>query len=189
MAEISRRTLFNRALLASAVGAGALLGLTRPVHHRRAVPPAPPPAALVAALDRQQQLLAGYDRMLAGPKTVPGPAGPAGLGGLRADVAAHGDALRALLERYPGWRLSSRRAAADAASASPPTVGTAANRQTGNPEVAGTVSAQAAASKAGAAAAAVSSLDWPGTDPNAPLVVPLLASISASLSSHLQVLA
>jgi hypothetical protein len=187
MAEISRRTLFNRALLASAVGAGALLGLTRPVHHRRAVPPAPPPAALVAALDRQ--LLAGYDRMLVGPKTVPGPAGPAGLGGLRADVAAHGDALRALLERYPGWRLSSRRAAADAASASPPTVGTAANRQTGNPEVAGTVPALAAASRAGAAAAAVSCLDWPGTDPNAPLVVPLLASISASLSSHLQVLA
>ncbi|MDQ1721381.1 MAG: hypothetical protein QOI26_1115 [Pseudonocardiales bacterium] len=186
MAEISRRTLFNRALLLGAVGAGALLGLTRPVHHRSAAPPAPPPAELVAALDRQRQLLAGYDRILAGRNAVPG---PAGLAGLRSDVAAHGEALRALLERYPGWRLSPGRAATAADSAPSPAGGTAASRQPTDSDVPATVPALAAASKAGAAAAAANCLAWPATDSNAALVVPLLASISASLSSHLQVLA
>ena len=92
MAEITRRTLLNRALLASALGGGALLGLTRPIRHRVAVFPPAPPAALTAALDRQQRLLAGYDLVLAGQ-----PARPVALTALRADVAAHGSALRAVL--------------------------------------------------------------------------------------------
>jgi hypothetical protein len=100
MADISRRTLLNRALLASALGGGALLGLTRPIRHKIATPPPPPPMALTAALARQQRLLAGYDQALASQRAHPG------LAGLRADVAAHGNALREVLQHYPGWRLS-----------------------------------------------------------------------------------
>src|SRR3954465_15628145 len=100
MAHISRRTLLNRALLCTALGGGALLGLTRPVRHQVATPPPPPPAALTAMLARQRQLLASYDRVLASQRTHPG------LAGLRADVAAHGTALQEVLQRYPGWRLA-----------------------------------------------------------------------------------
>jgi hypothetical protein len=181
MVEISRRALFGRGLLAAGAGIGALLGLTRAVHHRVAVPPPPPPSALTAALHSQRNLLAGYQQA----DLAELPAGAA----LQADVQAHGDALLALLERYPGWRLSPGRAATAADSAPSPAGGTAASRQPTDSDVPATVPALAAASKAGAAAAAANCLAWPATDSNAALVVPLLASISASLSSHLQVLA
>src|ERR1700712_3093658 len=100
MADISRRTLLNRAVLAAALGGGALLGLTRPIKHKIALPPPPPPVALTDALARQRRLLTGYDRTLASRPAHPG------LAGLRADVAAHGNALGAVLQRYPGWRLA-----------------------------------------------------------------------------------
>lgn len=170
MAEITRRTLLNRALLVSALGGGALLGLTRPVRHKVAVPPPAPPVALTAALDRQQRLLAGYELVLADR-----PARPVALTALRADVAAHGDALRAVLERYPGWRLaqSTPSPAAPSGSTAPP----------------GTVPALASATRTAAAATAKACLAWPAGDANAAQVVPLLGSIAACLSTHLQVLA
>jgi hypothetical protein len=167
MAEITRRTLFNRALLASALGGGALLGLTRPIRHRTAVPPPAAPAALRAALDRQQRLLAGYDLLLARP-----PVRPVELAGLRADIAAHGSALRAVLERYPGWRLAQASPSPASSSPAPPD----------------TVSALASATKATAAATAKACLDWPAGEANAGQVLPLLASIAACLSTHVQVL-
>ena len=187
MAEITRRTLFNRALLASALGAGSLLGLTRPIRHRVAVPPPPPPAALTAALDRQQRLLGAYDQVLAGQ-----PARPVALTALRADIAAHGDALRAVLERYPGWRLAR---ASPSASASAAASGSAAESSTPSSSPAGesaalpgTVPALASATRTAAAATAKACLDWPAGEANAAQVVPLLGSIAACLSTHLQVL-
>jgi hypothetical protein len=100
MVDISRRTLLSGAVLVSALGGGTVLGLRRPVRHRAAMPLPPPPVALTAALTRQRQLLSGYDHVLA---RTPG---HAGLPGMRADVAAHGTALEALLQNYPGWRLN-----------------------------------------------------------------------------------
>jgi hypothetical protein len=170
MAEITRRTLLSRALLGSALGGGALLGLTRPIRHKVAVPPPPPPVALTAALARQRHLLAGYDQALATQPAHPG------LAGLRADIAAHGNALRAVLERYPGWRLSSSSTVA----------GSASPGATASP-VAG-IAALAAASTAAVAATTRACLDWPATEPQAGEVVPLLGSIAACLASHAQVL-
>ena len=169
----------SRALLGSALAGGALLGLTRPVRHKVAVPPPPPPAALTAALARQRQLLARYDQALASQPALPG------LAGLRADVAAHGNALRALLQRYPGWRLSTsssvRRAGTPGSTARPGGSGTPGS-------TADVVAALAAASRAASAAAAQACLDWPATEPEADEVVPLLGSIAASLASHAEVL-
>src|SRR6185437_9705790 len=105
MSQISRRALFGRGLLVVGAGAGALLGLQHRVHHRVAVPPPAPPAALTAALARQRSLLAGYDQLT--DDQLPARAG------LRADLQAHGDALRALLELYPGWRLAQASPSAD----------------------------------------------------------------------------
>jgi hypothetical protein len=174
MAEISRRTLLSRALLGSALAGGALLGLARPVKHKLAVPPPPPPVALTAALARQRRLLDGYDQALAS-----GPAHPE-LAGLRADVAAHGNALRAVLQRYPGWRLAS--SATANGSATPGT----APAGTGRP-VTG-IAALAAASRSAAAATSQACLGWPATEAQAGEVIPLLGSIAACLSSHAQVL-
>ncbi len=183
MAEISRRTLFNRALLVSALGGGALLGLTRPIRHRVAVPPPPAPAALVDALARQQRLLAGYDRALAARAAHPA------LPGLRADIVAHGAALRAALERYPGWRLARvEPAGGDSTTRARPTP-TSTSAPGGVPALAATVPALAAASRAGAAAASRACLNWPGAGSDAAEVATLLASIAACLSSHAQVLA
>jgi hypothetical protein len=170
MAAISRRTLLRRALLGSALGGGALLGLTRPVKHKVAVPPPPPPVALTAALARQRHLLAEYDQALASQPAHPG------LAGLRADVAAHGNALRAVLQHYPGWRLGT--------SSTVP--GSATPRSTAAPVI--TIAALAAASRAAAAATTQACLDWPATEAQASEVVPLLGSIAACLASHAQVL-
>jgi hypothetical protein len=187
MAEISRRTLLSRALLGSALAGGGLLGLTRPIKHKVAVPPPPPPVALTAALARQRQLLDGYDQALASQPAHPG------LAGLRADVAAHGNALRAVLQRYPGWRLSS--SSAVPASSTPGSGTTAASGTTPGTTAAGTgmpvstIPALAAASRSAAAATSQACLDWPATETHAGEVVPLLGSIAACLSSHARVLA
>jgi hypothetical protein len=166
MAEISRRTLLSRTVLVAGLAVGAGLGLTRRVHHKVAVPPPPPPAALTDALARQRRLLAGYDAVT----------GPAVLAGLRSDVAAHGDALRALLERYPGWRLAR---ATSAAGPSPSSAEPAAS----------SVAGLAAASNSDARALTAAVLAWPATDAQAVEVLPVLGSIAACLVSHAQVLA
>jgi hypothetical protein len=173
MADISRRTLLSRTLLGSALAGGALLGLTRPIRHKVAVPPPPPPIALTAALARQRHLLADYDQAL-----VSQPA-HLGLAGLRADVAAHGTALLAVLQHYPGWRLSSSSTVPAGATPGPAT-GTSA-------PVAG-IAALAAASRSAAAASTQACLQWPATEAYASEVVPLLGSIAACLTSHAQVL-
>jgi hypothetical protein len=185
MAEISRRTLLSRALLGSALAGGGLLGLTRPIKHKVAVPPPPPPVALTAALARQRELLDGYDQALASQPVHPG------LAGLRADVAAHGNALRAVLQRYPGWRLSSSatvpgsRTPGSSATPGSRTPGTTA-AGTGIP--AGTIPALAAASRSAAVATSQACVDWPAAEAQAGEVVPLLGSIAACLSSHARVL-
>jgi hypothetical protein len=168
MTNISRRTLFNRTLLLVAAGSGAAIGLTKTVHHKVALAPAAPPAALTAALDTQQRLLGGYDAALAANP------GHATLTALRADIAAHGAALRAVLEDYPGWRYAqSRPSAAPTTAASP---------------VAGSAAALAAASKAGATTATNACLSWAPGEPQAARVVPLLGCIAACLTTHAGVL-
>ncbi|MEO6501271.1 MAG: hypothetical protein ABIQ09_05100 [Jatrophihabitantaceae bacterium] len=185
MADISRRTLLNRALLASALGGGALLGLTRPIKHKVATAPPPPPVALTAALARQRSLLTRYDQALTSKPAHPG------LAGLRADVAAHGTALGAVLQRYPGWRLavtSSAPATSSArSSSSPSSAGPAGSASTSSASVS-SISALATASRTAAAATTRACLDWPATDANAAEVVPLLGSIAACLTSHAEVL-
>lgn len=188
MADISRRTLLNRALLVSALGGGALLGLTRPLKHKLATPQPPPPAALTAALNRQGRLLAGYDQALATQPARPG------LAGLRADVAAHGNALRAVLQHYPGWRLAVTASAsggsstADASTTPDASPAPEASVSAGNPSSGATLAGLAAASSAAAAAATRACLDWPATEPHAAEAVPLLGSIAACLTSHARVL-
>jgi hypothetical protein len=167
MTNISRRTLFSRTLLLVAAGGGAAIGLTKTVHHKVAAPPAPPPAALTAVLDTQKRLLGGYDAALAASP------GHATLSALRADIAAHGAALRAVLEDYPGWRY--------AQNGPSPTPSAAAT-------VAGSTAALAAASKAGAATATKSCVGWPAGEAQAARVVPLLGCIAACLTTHAGVL-
>jgi hypothetical protein len=195
MADISRRTLLSRALLVSALGGGALLGLTRPIKRKLATPPPPPPAALTAALARQRQLLSSYDQALASRLAHPG------LVGLRADVAAHGNALRAVLQLYPGWRLAAPSAASGSSASGSSAPGGSASGSSapgssasGSPAPDGsaapavTLATLAAASRAAAAASTRACLDWPVTEAHAAQVLPLLGSIAACLSSHAQVL-
>ncbi len=125
MAEISRRRLLGGTLVVAGAAAGAVLGLSRPVHHKVATPPPAAPVGLVAALDRQRALLAGYDRLTNADQ--PAGAGRVELQALRADVIAHGDALRALLELYPGWRWAQLSAPADGGSSSEPGAGGSAS--------------------------------------------------------------
>jgi len=176
MADITRRTLLNRALLAAALGAGALLGVTRPVRHRKASPPPPPPVALTAALARQRQLLAAYDRALTLQRAHPG------LAGLRADLAAHGTALHEVLQRYPGWRLSVT-ASTPRPGATPGGTTSASNSAAADP-----IAALATLSTSAATATSAACLAWPATEANAAEVVPLLGSIAACLASHAEVL-
>jgi hypothetical protein len=176
MAEISRRTLLSRTVLVAGLAAGAGLGLTRRVHHKVAVPPPAPPAALTGALTRQQRLLADHDAVAKGHY-----AGWPAAAGMRSDVVAHGDALRALLELYPGWRLaragSSASGAASSSGAAPsPTAGMSINQL-------------AAATAADAGALTDAALAWPATEQHALEVVPVLGSIAACLASQAQELA
>ena len=168
MSQISRRALFGRGLLVLSAGVGAGLGLQHRVHHRVAVPPPAPPAALTAALDRQRTLLAGYDQIT--DDQLPARTG------LRADLQAHGDALRALLELYPGWRL------AQASASASPTASSA------GPPPPATVAGLATASRTAASALASSCLRWPAGEAHAPQVVPMLGSMAACLDSHVAVL-
>jgi hypothetical protein len=169
MAEISRRTVMSRSLLVVAVAGGAVLGMTKSVHHRVAVPPPPAPTGLTVALSLQRSLLSGYDTALAG---VGGDS--AKLNPLRADIAAHGTALEAILQRYPGWRLA-QSTPSPSASASAVAVD-------------GTIQALRSASKTASARLAASCLAWPSTEQNAAEAVPLLGSISACLATHVEVL-
>jgi hypothetical protein len=168
MVEISRRTLLSRTVLVAAAAAGTGLGVTRTVHHRVALPPAPPPQRLTALLSTQVRLLTGYQRAVT---ALPDQA--VRLDPLRSDVAAHGDALRGLLENYPGWRLNPTLPPAGASSA---------------PAVVATVAGLTAASKAAAAAFSAACLAWPVTEQHASQIVPMLGSISACLDTHGQVL-
>jgi len=190
MAEISRRTLLSRTVLLAGLAAGAGLGLTKRVRHKVAVPPPAPPAALTDALAAQQRLLADYD-------TIGFHYGWPAIPGLRSDVAAHGDALRALLERYPGWRLarasgssvptgSATHSGVDG-SAAPSATGSAAPSATGSVK-ATTIDQLAAATAANARSLTKTSLAWPADEQHAVEVVPVLASIAACLASHAQVL-
>ncbi|MDQ1737479.1 MAG: hypothetical protein QOH56_3730 [Pseudonocardiales bacterium] len=168
MVEISRRTLLSRTVLVAAAAAGTGLGVTRTVHHRVALPPTPPPQRLTALLSTQVRLLTGYQRAVT---ALPDQA--ARLDPLRGDVAAHGDALRGLLENYPGWRLNPTLPPAGASSA---------------PAVVATVAGLTGASKAAAAAFSAACLTWPVTEQHASQIVPMLGSISACLDTHGQVL-
>jgi hypothetical protein len=200
MAEISRRTLLSRTVLLAGLAAGAGVGLTKRVRHKVAVPPPAPPAALTDALAAQQRLLAGYDAMgfHYGWPAIPG---------LRSDVAAHGDALRALLEHYPGWRLARARSSAAAVptksatgsgvdgSAAPSATGSVKPSATGSaaPSATGSVKPTsidqlATATAANARSLTKASLTWPADEQHAVEVVPVLASIAACLASHAQVL-
>ena len=172
MAEISRRALLGRGLLAAGAGIGALLGLTRTVHHRVAEPPAPPPAALTAALTGQRNLLAGYQQA----SLAEVPAGPAlrvGRAGPRRRPVGTAGAL-------PGLAAGRRRRARDPSSTATSPAGS------GTPPA--TASALASASRTAAAGLAASCLHWPVGEPHAALVVPVLGSIAACLDSHVQVL-
>lgn len=173
MSEISRRRMLAGSLVLLGAAGGTVLGTTRSVHHKVAVPPPPPPAALTGALARQRSLLAGYDAVIAIG------AGPAALPGLREDIAAHVDALRAALEQYPGWRLQS-------ASPAPTTSTSLAPRP---PEVARTITVLLAQLAGTRDAAAAACLAWPATEVHAGQVVPLLGSVAACLSTHAEVLA
>lgn len=186
MAAITRRALLSRTLLLAAVGGGAVAGLTRSVSHRVAEPAPAPPAELPSALDRQRALLDGYDRAVAagGGLTGQGPL-PELLRGLRADIEQHGDALRALLERYPGWRLAN----ATASTATRTAATAAAGVSSAAVPVPATARGLASASANAAKALRASALGWPAAEAHAAQVVPVLASISASLSTHAQVLA
>lgn len=183
---ISRRTLLSRSFLLVGAAVGGGLGLTRTIHHKVAVPPPAPPAALVAALVAHRTLLAGYDALLdAGPPS----ANAAKLTNLRGQVASQNDALAAALDRYPGWRLHP--------SSGQPTVGgKASGPGTNASAVPTTVPADGAgvagllsATRSAARTLSVTCRDWPLGEPEAATVVPLLGSISASLSTQLVVLA
>lgn len=183
MAAISRRTLLSRTVLGAGVVVGAGLGFSRHVQHKVAVPPPPPPAELTRALAGQEALLAGYQGLTSAPA------------GLRADVDAHGTALRALLELYPGWRLAQQRPASSAAVSPSPTASAskAQPAQTALPvqpvqPVQRTRAGLAQASAALAMALTAAAQGWPATEPNAITVVPTLASIAAALSTHAEVL-
>ncbi|HEX4728290.1 MAG TPA: hypothetical protein VH298_10870 [Jatrophihabitans sp.] len=168
MSQISRRALFGRGLLVLSAGVGAALGLQHRVHHRIAVPPPAPPAELTAALDRQRSLLAGYDRIT--DDQLPARAG------LRKDLQAHGDALRALLELYPGWRL---------AQASPSPSSSPSGSSAPAPS---TPALLATASRGAAGALSSSCLHWPAGEAHAAQVVPMLGCMAACLDSHVEVL-
>jgi hypothetical protein len=180
MAQISRRALLGSTVIAIAAATGAALGTSKSVHHKIAVPPPQPPSALTDALAAQRRLLAGYDAAIA--------ASPSALlSALRADIASHAEALGALLENYPGWRLAHDVAGTPvpstlaSATSAPATPG-------GGQAVAGTVVALASASSALESRLATECVQWPATDRNAAAAVPLLGSMSACLSAHLTVL-
>jgi hypothetical protein len=173
MATLSRRTVLRRGLLLGAVTVGGVAGFSRGVHHRVAVPPPPPPAALTDQLDAARSLSAGYERTLEADAALRDRLSP-----LQADVTAHADALAAVLELYPGWRL---------ASASPSTSGSPAPSPSATPAPAG-LEALLAATRRTAALAGAGCARWPIGEVQAARAVPLLGSIAACLATHATVL-
>lgn len=163
-------------VLAGAAG-GAVLGVTRPVHHRIAVPPAPPPAALTLALTDHRALLDSYDAVSAAPGA------PAAMAGLRGDIAAHVEALRAVLEVYPGWRYAQAAGTTATAAVTP----SASGSPTGTAAVTTVAGLHAAVLTATTRVQGVC-LGWPVDEPHANQVVPLLGSIAACLVTHAEVL-
>ncbi len=188
MAEISRRTVLRGGVVLAGLAAGAGMGLTKAVRHKVAVPPPPPPTALTDALARQQRLLADHDAVADGHY-----AGWPAVGSLRSDVVAHGDALHALLERYPGWRLAHPASSGSAGPVAPSgSAGPVASSRTTSAAAtapAMTIDQLAAASSTGARAFSQAAQAWPAAEQHAAEVVPVLASIAACLASHAQVLA
>jgi hypothetical protein len=92
---VSRRGLLLGGLGVLVAGAGGVTAGAlrhRPVEHRE-----PPPAELVAALAGEQSLIAGIDATTGGDASV-----RAALRVIRADHAAHLDALQAAARAYPG---------------------------------------------------------------------------------------
>ena len=201
--------MLSRVALSAAVAGGGGLGLTRRVHRRVAVPPPPPPLALTAQLSAQQLLLAGYDAVRASGSSRAGQTAR-----LQADVAAHADALRAVLEQYPGWRLTERPASSSSAaqtagpssaaaqtpgpssaqtpgpSSAHPTASSSSTLQPpAGPGVPTTVGALAAATRRAANLAASNCAAWPVGESQAVRAVPLLGSIAGCLSTHAAILA
>jgi hypothetical protein len=170
MAPISRRTLLNRGLLVLAAAGGATLGVTKAVHHKIAVPPPAPPQALVSLLAGQQHLIKGYDATLASQ-----PSNGTVLAALKSDLSAHSDAVRAVLESYPGWRY---------AQGIPPTPA----RSSPAGSVPRTTAALATETRQLATVTSSACTRWPAAETNAAQVVPLLGSITACLGTHLMVL-
>ena len=161
---ISRRTLLSRSALLVALGGGAALGVTKGVHHKVAVPPPPPPAALIAVANVQATAQITLDKAVAAGLRAPVP-----LTALRTQMQAHGDAVRGLLENYPGFRLKPGAIAA-IVSTDP------------------TMADLGAAITTAAASFSAACLAWPATEEHAAQVVPVLGSIAASLSAQAQVL-
>ncbi|CAN5491590.1 hypothetical protein BH10ACT8_BH10ACT8_31960 [soil metagenome] len=173
MAEISRRTLLSRGLILAAAVGGTAFGVTRSVHHKIAVPPAPPPTGLTALLAVQNVLLPSYDRAAA---AHVGAADT--ISQLRAEVTAHADAVRALLQHYPGWRFAQASATATPTAPSSPPAATSAAAK----------AELTAAVKSAQSAFADGCLAWPESEQYASQVVPILGVIAASLATHLAVL-
>jgi hypothetical protein len=161
-------------VLLAATAAGLGLGVEKSVHHKVAQQPVPPPTALTAMLTIEQRLLDGYGRVAAVT------ADAAVLTALHGDIAAHLEAINALLERYPGWRLSQQ--AVRGASTVPPAAPSG--------PVAITTMTQLRTEVASAATTVSQScLDWDATEQNSAQAVPVLGSIAACLKTHAQVLA
>lgn len=181
MPEIARRTLLSRGLLLVGAAAGVGLGIEKSVHHKVATPPPPPPAALVAALSMEQALAADYEAVAAAQ-----PAQATRVRALRSDLDAHVAALSAVLERYPGWRLSQRGSAGATPAPGPASATASPTPPSPTPPTFGSL---ATAARSAAAALWQTCLQWPATEANSSTVVPLLGSIATCLSTHAQVLA
>jgi hypothetical protein len=178
--EISRRALLIRSGAVLVVAAGAAIGLTRTVHHKVAVPPPPPPVALTGGLAMQEQVLAGYEALAGGSGL------PDGFDALHSDVIAHGDALRGLLQNYPGWRLAQATAQASGSA-----IPSDSPTPSGNAETSATAQSVAdlsAQTKTFAEALSTDVIAWPAGDLQAINVVPVLGSIAACLQTHVEIL-
>jgi hypothetical protein len=181
---ISRREALRRFTLVAAVVVGGSLGLSLRIRHKAATLPAPPPSELVSALRTEEQLLDAYTRTLAQHP------GLSVLSSLQNDVSSHISALRAVLDRYPGWRLSPTTGPSDPAHTSPASTATAptGTAPTGTARIAATTAALADAARHASASFGSTCLSWSPKEANAATVVPLLGSVSACLATHARVL-
>lgn len=160
--SVTRRGVLVAGVLVAATGAGAAAGLVRSVP-RQAVSRGAPPPELAGALAREQQLVAGLDAALRFDPSL-----AARLGPIRADHAAHADALRSALASYPGGVGG----VSSGSGSSAPPAGQAA------PSLARLRASEADAARL----AAGDSLDLGGAR------AALLASISAAEAGHVELL-